>query len=295
MPLFTPNDESTELYKAADQWMNFYFKTIVDYILGDVNDDGCVDISDATALINYLLSGSGDINVLAADMNGDGCIDISDATSLINYLLNGRSSMSLQRMRAMIESLYANTADMLGIQSFSLRPTETRTVEVSLTNDEHIYTAMQFDVVLPQGVKLLDIEGVDRGIRHNFYILQHEAQENVYSVIGVSMEMAAFNGNEGHVMSLTIAADDDFKANNAVVQLTNVLLVSTEQEVYNSSDVMTKVSEASGVEQVLAGKQIVNVRYINVAGQESETPFNGVNIVVTTYDDGTVTTAKVVK
>lgn len=295
VPLFTPNDESTELYKAADQWMNFYFKTIVDYILGDVNDDGCVDISDATALINYLLSGSGDINVLAADMNGDGCIDISDATSLINYLLNGRSSMSLQRMRAMIESLYANTADMLGIQSFSLRPTETRTVDVALTNDEHIYTAMQFDVVLPQGVKLLDIEGVDRGIRHNYYILQHEAQENVYSVIGVSMEMAAFNGNEGHVMSLTIAADDDFKANNAVVQLTNVLLVSTEQEVYNSSDVMTKVSEASGVEQVLAGKQIVNVRYINVAGQESETPFNGVNIVVTTYDDGTVTTAKVVK
>ena len=109
------------------------------------------------------------------------------------------------------------------------------------------------------------------------------------------MEMAAFNGNEGHVMSLTIAADDDFKANNAVVQLTNVLLVSTEQEVYNSSDVMTKVSEASGVEQVLAGKQIVNVRYINVAGQESETPFNGVNIVVTRYTDGTQSVLKTIK
>ena len=34
------------------------------------------------------------------------------------------------------------------------------------------------------------------------------------------------------------------------------------------------------------------VRYINVAGQESDTPFDGVNIIVTTYTDGTTTTAK---
>ena len=57
---------------------------------GDVNNDGTIDISDATALINYLLSGNSDgINLAAADLNNDGSVDISDATTLINWLLNG--------------------------------------------------------------------------------------------------------------------------------------------------------------------------------------------------------------
>jgi hypothetical protein len=42
-------------------------------------------------------------------------------------------------------------------------------------------------------------------------------------------------------------------------------------------------------------KEIAAVRYINVAGQESDTPFDGMNIVVTTYVDGTTTTSKVLK
>ena len=58
--------------------------------LGDVNDDGAVDISDATTLINYLLYGDATgVNLEGADCNPDGNIDISDATTLINYLLYG--------------------------------------------------------------------------------------------------------------------------------------------------------------------------------------------------------------
>ena len=55
---------------------------------GDVNGDGHVDITDATLLINYLLSGNGNsLNLTAADMNNDSRVDITDATLLINYLL----------------------------------------------------------------------------------------------------------------------------------------------------------------------------------------------------------------
>jgi hypothetical protein len=40
---------------------------------------------------------------------------------------------------------------------------------------------------------------------------------------------------------------------------------------------------------------VAGVRYINVAGMESNEPFDGMNIVVTTYTDGTTTTAKVLR
>ena len=54
---------------------------------GDVNGDGSVNISDATALINLLLSASALPSI--ADVNEDGTVNISDATALINFLLSG--------------------------------------------------------------------------------------------------------------------------------------------------------------------------------------------------------------
>ena len=61
-----------------------------EYPLGDVNHDSAIDISDATALINYLLYGNqDDIDTSLADIDHDTAIDISDATALINYLLYG--------------------------------------------------------------------------------------------------------------------------------------------------------------------------------------------------------------
>ena len=57
---------------------------------GDVNNDQKVDISDVTALIDYLLSGNASgINLSGADCNQDSSVNISDVTSLIDYLLSG--------------------------------------------------------------------------------------------------------------------------------------------------------------------------------------------------------------
>lgn len=51
----------------------------------------------------------------------------------------------------------------------------------------------------------------------------------------------------------------------------------------------------TGVEDVEATKTVAGVKYVNLAGQMSETAFSGVNIVVTTYTDGTTSTVKVIK
>ncbi len=55
---------------------------------GDVNNDGLVNISDVTTLINLLLAGNAGGNA-AADCNTDGAVNITDVTTLINYLLKG--------------------------------------------------------------------------------------------------------------------------------------------------------------------------------------------------------------
>ena len=58
-------------------------------VRGDVDEDGNINISDVTALIDYLLSGNADgVSLDNADCDESGNINISDVTSLIDYLLS---------------------------------------------------------------------------------------------------------------------------------------------------------------------------------------------------------------
>ncbi len=63
-------------------------KVIPAGLRGDVDDNGTVDVLDATALINYLLYGdSTGINLSNANCDLQEGVDITDATALINFLL----------------------------------------------------------------------------------------------------------------------------------------------------------------------------------------------------------------
>lgn len=57
---------------------------------------------------------------------------------------------------------------------------------------------------------------------------------------------------------------------------------------------MGDTSVPTGISNVNTGN-VVNVKYYNVMGVESSVPFKGVNIVVTTYDNGTHSTSKVIR
>lgn len=54
------------------------------------------------------------------------------------------------------------------------------------------------------------------------------------------------------------------------------------------------VDSATGLNAIDA-KQVTGVKYVDLSGRTSDTPFDGVNIVVTNYADGTHSTAKVLK
>lgn len=64
-------------------------------------------------------------------------------------------------------------------------------------------------------------------------------------------------------------------------------------DIYNDVNVIIKNPTAVG--EIEAAKTVANVAYYNLAGQQSAEPVEGVNIVVTTYSDGSTTTAKVIK
>ena len=79
--------------------------------------------------------------------------------------------------------------------------------------------------------------------------------------------------------------------------------VTSVNELSNSNYYITKVSHtivkdptiSTGVEDVDAEKTVAGVTYYNLLGVSSDRPFEGVNVVVTTYTDGTKSSKKIVK
>ena len=62
-----------------------------DILIGDVNDDGTVDISDYIGVANHILGNTpAGFNETAADVNNDGSIDISDYIGVANIILTGK-------------------------------------------------------------------------------------------------------------------------------------------------------------------------------------------------------------
>jgi hypothetical protein len=89
--VYVTNAETSATIALAEvQNMYFSNEPASAFMLGDVNDDGDVNVSDVTALIAYILGNEVDPFVLeAANCDGDsqGNINVSDVTALIHFIL----------------------------------------------------------------------------------------------------------------------------------------------------------------------------------------------------------------
>ncbi|MBR5086619.1 MAG: hypothetical protein IKX31_06405 [Muribaculaceae bacterium] len=63
----------------------------------------------------------------------------------------------------------------------------------------------------------------------------------------------------------------------------------------NAYDQALQLKDPEAISTIAGDKKVANVRYYNLAGVESNEPFKGVSIKVTTYTDGTRSTKKIIK
>ncbi len=83
--LITIPEAMRKAYCEASGWSDLL--TVPEPIRGDVNDDGKVDTSDASSLINNIL-GTANYGNDKCDVNVDSAIDVTDVTTLISIILD---------------------------------------------------------------------------------------------------------------------------------------------------------------------------------------------------------------
>lgn len=222
-------------YTTASQWKEF--KVMKRLLLGDANKDGLVNVSDVTTIINYILGNDPDpFDFEAADCATDGIINVSDVTALINMILSGN-----------ITELYTewevNTDDMVNIDNFSLAPGETRTVDVKLNNSQS-YTALQFDIQLPEGLELVSISKGSRSANHNFESAM--LADGSMRILGYSLQNAEFSDNDGAIISLVVKATRSLDT-DAAIEVAHTILATADNETYFAANTTALVGNTTGV------------------------------------------------
>ncbi|MDO4510995.1 MAG: leucine-rich repeat protein [Bacteroidales bacterium] len=231
---------NTADYLNAAQWKDFMVRRRV--LLGDANDDGMVNVSDITTIINHILGNEPEpFSKTGADCNCDGVINVSDVTATVNVILGHGS-----------KEIYAewevNTDDNVEVDELFLTPGETRTVDVKL-NNSRAYTAMQFDLLLPEGVEIVSIGTGKRSASHA--IVSGTMDDGSVRILGYNMQNHDFSEGDGGIVSLTLKAGAALES-NATIEVKHTILATADGETYFAPPTETRIGGISGVSDVNA-------------------------------------------
>ena len=202
-------------------------------------------------------------------------------------------------------------------------------IDVPITlADYDNYTNIQFHVVFPKGVKPVSVmidnpdfdpeeeesednpkqveEWVKSGNSRVSFSANFNVEENWpdYDIIGANMQKKKVTKNPIDVCTFHVVCDSEaegqFKLYMKGTKEDDTPFEYGESDGTNYTCLAPNeggdiVNTLTAVEDVNAAKTVASVKYMNAAGMVSDTAFQGVNIVVTKYADGTQSTAKVVK
>ena len=189
---------SKAAYEAANYWKEF--KRIIEFIEGDVNGDGEMDVVDVVDIARYVVGTPAETFVpILADITSDGNVNIGDAVALVNEIAGDQNFVKAQRAPQRVseseETLMLKGAD----NNLSL-----------VLQNTHKYTAFQFDLYVPDGVDVASmLLNVQRKQKHQ--LLYNKVEDGHWRVTAFSTSNRSFDGNDGELLAIVldgIASDD---------------------------------------------------------------------------------------
>ena len=182
-----------------------------------------------------------------------------------------------------------NGNDRMSGESVCLANGETRTMSILLDNTMN-YCAFQLDLNLPEGLTANNFALTDRASSHILDV--NTIDGGNIRALCYTPALTAIGGHEGALLTFDVTAMGNVMND---ITVDGIELVTTACETVRLDAFTIGVDNVTAVSETVAGKTVSRVDYFNAAGQQLSQPAIGMNIVVTTYTDGTRTVTKVIR
>ena len=207
----------------------------LDYLVGDVNADASIDISDYVLTANEILElEPSPFWRDAADVNLDSRINVQDLVGITNIAV-GKTEPSSRRARANAEPILNSD------NSLSMVATD-HALQVGVDNTVS-FTALQLDLHLPEGVEVTDAVLTDRAPRHS--IATSRLADGTVRVLISSPVNAVIDANSGTLFTLTLTGTA--QQTSAVATVTEAMIVTPSEVAHRLSDTDVSLNGISGI------------------------------------------------
>lgn len=149
---------STSIIVTTNDGTNFSdtctITVVAPYEIGDVNDDGYINVADISGIINFIMeTNTENLVYRAADINMDNFVLVDDLTDLITMIMRSglNSSNSSRRMSRHSQTEYNSNNNMTIIEN------QANVITIILSDEFDNYSGIQFDLTLPTGYSIEDI------------------------------------------------------------------------------------------------------------------------------------------
>lgn len=252
--------------------------TVFPFIKGDADKSGDVTVTDVVVTAKYILFQNPDpFDLEAADMNGDGKITITDAVKIAHLVLDqDYDEPTDMNLRAPGMAGDRMSGDMAN----------NGTVSINLDNAQE-YTALQMDLTLPEGMTASEFALTNRASGLNLSV--KDKGNGKIRVLGYALDLKTIKDHDGAVLTFKV----DGTMGEIIVD--RIELVNTSGESFRLNGFSIMANNPTALDEMTVGKTVASVEYFNLAGQRMASPASGVTLVVTTYDDGSQVTSKIVR
>lgn len=226
--------------------------------MGDVNHDGLVNVADVVLTLRHVQSlPTPEFHFNEADVNYSNAINIADAVGIIGII----QAEQLYPSAGTTYPAQTQTTDHMAITDVQIMQGKTADLSIDLMNTIG-YTAQQFELTLPPGVKIAQNASGDYQLRLSNRYDTHQAyvapvaesyyEGNTYRIVCASNSLKPISSNSGQVMSLKLVADDDLPDHTHACRLHHVVFADKEAQAYAlaHADFEVTVGEKTGIDEV---------------------------------------------
>ena len=229
--------------------------TVASYMLGDINADGLVDVSDYTGVANHIHANTPEGFVAkAADVDENGSIDVSDYTGIANIIhtgsIYGVSGTRARKAPSLLVKTNVSAADnVIYVEPFIAEAGTEGQITFAMRNTTDI-RGFQFDLYLPEGVSVVKkstgrIVGelcADRLPEDDEHDLSFSEQaDGAIRILCSSLYEETFTGNDGPLMTLKVKYAADMAEGDYPIVMRNMKLTENDISMFYQTEYLESI------------------------------------------------------
>lgn len=255
--------QAKALYDAAIELQDYVELNSV--LLGDLNSDNKVTITDVVKLLNLILGNTPyDETVkahIAADINGNKKLDTSDIQSILNIIYGSQAkALTMQRMAPKPANISV-AAERIAVAG------DAQSFAINMSTDTQLVGGM-IDLVLADGMEITSIVPTERLQDLEFFT--NDLGNGVTRVVFIcTTETHTISGTDGAIFNVEVSGSGN-------ISMDNVEFTNSQAHLYN----IGAVSNPSGIESLWNDVQAFGRKIYNVSGQMINRLQRGINIII---------------